>query len=221
MKHSNHPSSESLPIALIIFFIAGYQNAYTYVVRGNVFANLQTGNMILVSFHIAHGDFTIVGRYLIPLIFFCIGCAIASYIRLKNVNLARKYWHWQCNALLIQLIIFTLVGFIDQQYNIVANALITMNAAFILVTFDKFKGITLPSTMMIGNLKNSVQDIVAYALDHDKTHIHHFCVVFGLLNTFILGCLVESYIAQICHDASIWGALPLTLLAILIIEKYK
>lgn len=41
--------SESLILNLLLAFSGGFQDAYTYIVRDNVFANAQTGNIVLMS----------------------------------------------------------------------------------------------------------------------------------------------------------------------------
>ena len=41
--------SESFPTAAFLSISGGLQDAYTYVFRGKVFANAQTGNIVLLS----------------------------------------------------------------------------------------------------------------------------------------------------------------------------
>lgn len=44
--------SDSLLTAMFIVLSGGFQDAYTYVCRGKVFANAQTGNIVLMSTHL-------------------------------------------------------------------------------------------------------------------------------------------------------------------------
>ena len=48
--------SEAFLTAAFLSVSGGLQDAYTYLARGNVFANAQTGNIVLLSQHIADGD---------------------------------------------------------------------------------------------------------------------------------------------------------------------
>ena len=41
--------SESWPTVALLTFSGGLQDAYSYCVRGKVFANAQTGNIVLMS----------------------------------------------------------------------------------------------------------------------------------------------------------------------------
>ena len=41
--------SDSLLVGALLSFTGGFQDAYTYLCRGKVFANAQTGNIVLLS----------------------------------------------------------------------------------------------------------------------------------------------------------------------------
>ena len=47
---------EWLEVGLCLCFIGGFLDAYTYVSRGGVFANAQTGNIILLILGLASGE---------------------------------------------------------------------------------------------------------------------------------------------------------------------
>lgn len=61
---------ELLPAILILGFAGGFFDAYTYVARGGVFCNAQTGNLILMTLGICGGEGIRALRYLIPVAFF-------------------------------------------------------------------------------------------------------------------------------------------------------
>ena len=48
--------SESFLTAVFLSLSGGLQDAYTYLFRGKVFANAQTGNIVLLSTHLFEGD---------------------------------------------------------------------------------------------------------------------------------------------------------------------
>lgn len=83
---SRRQMSESLVTAAFLSVSGGLQDAYTYISRGKVFANAQTGNIVLLSQHICDGDFRSVMHYLVPLVFFALGVAAAELIR-QNTSL--------------------------------------------------------------------------------------------------------------------------------------
>ena len=52
MKTKHHGQmSESFLTAVFLSLSGGLQDAYTYLFRGKVFANAQTGNIVLMAVH--------------------------------------------------------------------------------------------------------------------------------------------------------------------------
>ena len=45
--------SESLALGIVLTLAGGFQDAYSYNCRGKVFANAQTGNIVLMGSHLA------------------------------------------------------------------------------------------------------------------------------------------------------------------------
>ena len=68
--------SEAFSTMVFLTLSGGLQDAYTYCVRGQVFANAQTGNIVLMSQRAFAGDLAGVLRYLIPLLAFALGVAV-------------------------------------------------------------------------------------------------------------------------------------------------
>ena len=52
-------TSETFVLSAILAMSGGFQDAYTYNARDEVFSNAQTGNVVLMSQHLMMGDFTI------------------------------------------------------------------------------------------------------------------------------------------------------------------
>ena len=61
---------EKLRIAVLLSFISGYINAFTYNNAGELFAGAQTGNVIFMALHFAKGNFEKAVEFLIPIISF-------------------------------------------------------------------------------------------------------------------------------------------------------
>lgn len=70
MKHKIHGQmSDSFLTAAFLSVSGGLQDAYTYIFRGKVFANAQTGNIVLLSQSIAEKNWHLALHYLVPLVF--------------------------------------------------------------------------------------------------------------------------------------------------------
>lgn len=116
--------SESYWVAFLITLSGGLQDVYSYFVRGKVFANAQTGNIIFLSVAAAEGDLGGFIHYLVPLLFFVSGIFIAQMIRLR---FQYRKLHWRQWILLLEILLLACVPFIEN--NLLANGLISMSCA--------------------------------------------------------------------------------------------
>ena len=78
---------ESLLTGILLAIVGGFLDIYTYILKGNVFANAQTGNIVLMGLKIAQSDFMGALYYLLPITAFFLGIVISEYIRHKFTNL--------------------------------------------------------------------------------------------------------------------------------------
>ena len=63
LRNHHGQMSESLLTASFIILSGGLQDAYTYLCRGKVFANAQTGNIVLCSAYLFDGQWRRSARY--------------------------------------------------------------------------------------------------------------------------------------------------------------
>ena len=80
IKHllSEKQMSEAFVNSVFLALSGGFQDAYTYFTREEVFSNAQTGNIVLMSTHLMMGEWLDVLRYLLPLLAFASGVFFAA-----------------------------------------------------------------------------------------------------------------------------------------------
>ena len=112
--------SDSLLTAMFVVLSGGFQDAYTYVCRGKVFANAQTGNIVLMSTHLFDRHYADSFRYMIPIAAFLVGTFFAEAVhsRLKHY----EKLHWRQIILAFEIVLLFAVGFLPQDQNAAANA---------------------------------------------------------------------------------------------------
>ena len=81
MKRTNQ-MSESLRLGMLLAVSGGFMDAYSYLLRDHVFANAQTGNILLFGVHLSEGNFGAAARYFLPVFAFAAGIALAELVRL-------------------------------------------------------------------------------------------------------------------------------------------
>ena len=86
------PMHESLRIGLVLTFIGGFLEVYNYLLHGGVFANAQTGNMVLLVIYACEGSAHAL-YYLWPIGAFFAGVLVSEGIR--SALTARQWSMWQ------------------------------------------------------------------------------------------------------------------------------
>ena len=66
MATHNRQMSDAFRTTVFLTLSGGFQDAYTYMGRGKVFANAQTGNIVLMATNFCEGDFAKALRYPLP-----------------------------------------------------------------------------------------------------------------------------------------------------------
>ena len=79
MKHIQ--PSESLANGLLLAFAGGMMDAYTYLCRGQVFANAETGNLVLLGIQLAQCNWGRALYYLWPIMSFALGVLLTEWLR--------------------------------------------------------------------------------------------------------------------------------------------
>ena len=164
--------SESFLTAAFLSISGGLQDAYTYIYRGEVFANAQTGNIVLLSQSLVERKWSTVIHYLIPLGFFAMGIVVAEGIRQKYKNVQRI--HWRQLVLLMEMLLLLVVGFLPTACNLLANAMVSFACAMQVQTFRKVNGYAFASTMCIGNIRSGMESLCVYGKTKDKEKLSSF-----------------------------------------------
>ena len=182
-------SSDSVEVAVFLALSGGLMDAYSYLARGEVFANAQTGNILLMGISIADGNFSRALAYLFPITCFALGIAIAHRIRLLSKE---RHAHWRQIALALEMCLLLVVAFLPASINLVANSLTSLACGIQVQAFRKLHGHPIATTMCIGNLRSGTQDLVSYTREHDRRLLENALFYYGTIVCFVVGAIIGS-----------------------------
>ena len=194
--------SESLLTASFIILSGGLQDAYTYFCRGKVFANAQTGNIVLMSTHLFAGDWEGVFRYFVPVISFMAGIFVAECVHRRYKCMEKV--HWRQLIILAEIVLLFFVGFLPQEVNTFANALVSFVCAMQVQTFRKVRGHAYASTMCIGNLRSGTEALCEYFHDKNPAVLRRALTYFGVIGLFAVGAGIGAVLTKYCAERAIW-----------------
>ena len=201
LKHHGQ-MSEAFITALFLSVSGGLQDVYTYLFRGKVFANAQTGNIVLMAVHAFAGEWGRVLHYLVPLCFFALGVFAAELMHQKLQNLQRL--HWRQLVVLCEIVMLFVVGFFPQEWNLMANALVSFACAMQVQTFRKVRGHAYASTMCIGNMRSGTEALCVYFHTHDREVLCKALTYFGVIGLFAIGAGLGALLSAHMAERGIW-----------------
>lgn len=209
--------SETFLLNGILAFSGGFQDAYTYNVRDEVFSNAQTGNVVLMSQHFLMGEWTTGLRYLFPILAFAFGVLIAEQIG-HHYKYAKKL-HWRQIILLFELILLFAVGFIPGRYNLLATMLVSFTCAMQVQTFRTVKGYGYASTMCIGNLRSGTESLSVYLREKQVGALKKAMHYYGIILIFAVGAGIGGVCSLAVGTKAIWVSSALLLVVFFLMHK--
>lgn len=214
-KEKKQMSETNLMMA-ILTISGGLQDAYSYFIRGEVFANAQTGNIVLMSKDIFTGDWGHFLKYLIPLMSFMLGVFVAAQVRRKYQY--RKKIHWRQWIVLLEIILLFIVGNLPTTIhgNMLGNALTSFACAMQVQSFRKVNGIPYASTMCIGNMRGGIASLSMYIESGKESFLKQALQYFSVIFLFAIGAGIGGVFYTNAGAKMIWISCVLLTIALLL-----
>lgn len=205
-------TSESIELGILLALSGGFMDAYSYLARGQVFANAQTGNMLLFGVNLARGQFQHALHYLCPVLAFGLGIFLAEFVHFQKIQKV----HWRQVTLLIEIIILFGVGYISFKQNLLANSLTSFACGLQVQAFRKIHGKGYATTMCIGNLRTGTHEMCNYLCTKKVQHLQSGLLYYSIILTFIIGAILGNFCIQIFSAKAIWISVSLLILAFIL-----
>lgn len=211
---SNHQMSDSQLVMLFLTMSGGLQDAYTYWMRDGVFANAQTGNIVLMTGYLFGGQWTQAVRYLVPLIAFAFGVFFAEQLRGHSQRTQKL--HWRQIVVAVEAALLFISGLLPNSYHHLANAMISFSCAMQVEAFRKVDGYGYASTMCIGNLRSGMDALSVWMRTHDTATLHRAGLYFRVIFCFALGAGLGTVLSKSFGLHTIWLSSVLLVIAFFI-----
>ena len=194
MKEQTLQPSESFLVAALLAISGGFLDAYTYVCRGGVFANAQTGNLVLLAVRLSEQRLGEALRYLAPVAAFSLGVVLAELIRERLPSSQR--FHWRHLVLLLEMLVLAAaaalpLGGADQ----VVNVMVSFVCAMQVEAFRKVRGQPFASTMCTGNLRSGTDLLYRGVRTGDRKLVGRALRYFGVISCFMAGAALGGVLS--------------------------
>ncbi|MFA6663978.1 MAG: YoaK family protein [Lachnospiraceae bacterium] len=202
-KQKSSQMSESIILGVILALSGGCMDAYSYLCRGHVFANAQTGNMLLLGINLFEQNWAKALAYALPVLAFTIGIVFAETIRYSFGSANKRRLHWRHGVIVIEILCLIAVSFMPQSINLLANSLTSMACGMQVEAFRKIHGNSIATTMCIGNLRSGTESLCAWFRLREKGMLRRAFLYYGVIVCFVVGAVVGNSLIKLSGEKAI------------------
>lgn len=221
MKNNNYhiTISESLLFGIFLASVGGFLESYTFISRDGVFANAQTGNIVLLGICAAQGEWSKSLGYLPPIIAFMCGVILTEII--KSHSLQIFMLDWITEILALEMFVLFIVGFIPSTTpDIIVTITISFVSAIQTSSFRKLVDSPYATTMSTGNLRSACFLLFNAISKKDHDSALKSLRFFTIILSFIIGSFFGAIMTLKIGEKSIWATVSILLFSILLL-KFK
>ncbi|EKY26367.1 YoaK family protein [Clostridium celatum] len=220
-KPSKLPPFEKPIFMMIITFVGGYMNGYTYITRHNILANMHTANMSKLGINIALGNWLDALSYFLPIIACILGATFSQLIKAIIVTLNFK-GDWRKYGLILESIALFFIGLIPIYCpDVIVTNLVSFFMGYQLCLFRNCLGIPFNTTICTGNIRN-IGQLLFNALDEETRESIKKLITFTLLTfSFAIGAIPGTLISLAISIKAVWFCSFILLLQAFWIHSYE
>jgi len=213
-------TSESVELGILLAIVGGFLDAYTFVGRGGVFANAQTGNVVLMGIEAATGEWRQAVLHAVPILAFMVGVVVAEMIKKPSMRLFIT--DSERAVLILETAVLFIVGFIPYTSpNIIVTVAVSFVSSVQISSFRKLVGSTYSTTMVTGNLRSATQEAyIALTKKDDESArrtIRYSTINLSFLSGAILGGLLTSFIGV----KAVWIAVVVLICSVILFNNER
>lgn len=186
--------------------VSGFYGAFTYLLRGNVFCNAQTGNVVLLGLSLGLGQWKKAAYYLIPISSYLLGAFISELV--PNPVKHKLQIRWDTLLVAIEMTVVALLGFVPESAPVqISQIAINFIASMQYNTFRQAQGTPMATTFATNHIRQ-IGVGLAKEFHHrnspDKSHREKFQKHTLMVLFFLGGASFGAVCCNIWKGRAIW-----------------
>lgn len=198
----------------LLIMSGGLLGAFTYSIRGNVFCNAQTGNVVLLGMALGNADWKGAAYLLIPITAYGLGAAVSELLPspVKRKGILR----WDTLLIGFEILVTFLLGLLPESApHQISQVAINFICSMQYNTFRQAEGVPMATTFCTNHVRQTGIHLAKWIQKRDKKYLRRFLLHVRMLLMFILGAIIGTVSCRYFLGKAIWGA-SLLLLVIFI-----
>lgn len=213
---------EGLATGVLLAGVGGFLDAYTFIGYNGVFANSQTGNVVLLGVDAQAGHWQEALLHIPPVVAFVLGVALAQMLAQPAVRrIVRRPTRW---VLIAEIVVLAVVGAAPGSVPVrVVPGVIAFAAAAQVTTFRSLNGVEYSSTLTTANLRALTVNLFEWRTGHDPAARRHAALLGCIVAAFAVGAGVGGLCTRLVHHRAAWiaAAVLVIVLAAIVVETWR
>ncbi len=190
----------------LLIMAAGMLGAYTLSLRGGVFCNAQTANVVLMAVAFGQGNFKQGLYYLIPISAYTSGALLSEFLpkKVRHIHFLR----WDTYLIGFEMIVIFAIGWLPLSYPPqIAQVLINFICSMQYNTFRQAEGIPMATTFVTNHIRQFGIGIAEVLKKKDIKVFGRAVKHFRMILFFFGGGVIMAFVCTSMAARSIWLAL--------------
>ncbi|MGI5885494.1 MAG: YoaK family protein [Candidatus Spyradocola sp.] len=193
----------------ILITVAGFFGAYTYLLRGGVFCNAQTGNVVLMGMALGAGNWMHALYYVIPISAYLLGSFLSE---LAPEALKSHFpFRWDTLLIAVEMLVVLALGFVPESAPVqISQVAINFIASMQYNTFRQSQGTPMATTFATNHIRQigiGLAKEVQGLRTGSKAHREKLRKHFEMLVFFVLGAVIGTVLCNLFLGKALWFTL--------------
>ncbi|AKB31604.1 hypothetical protein MSSIH_0914 [Methanosarcina siciliae HI350] len=198
-------TSESVKLGILLAIVGGFLDTYTFIGRGGVFANAQTGNVVLVGIEAAAGEWEQAMFHAVPILAFIVGVVVAEMIKKPSIHLFIP--DAERAVLILEIAVLFVIGFIPYTSpDIIVTVAVSFVSSVQISSFRKLVGSPYSTTMITGNLRSATQEAYIAFTKRDWKSALRAVRYSIIIAAFLAGAISGGVLTSLIGTKAVWVA---------------
>lgn len=205
---------ERRSVFALLTFSAGMMGAYTFNLRGGVFCNAQTANVVLMAIAFGGGKWSQGCYYLIPITAYLAGAFLSEI--LPSPVRRFGFLRWDTYLVAFECLVLFSIGFIPLAWpHHLVQVLVNFIASMQYNTFRQAEGVPMATTFCTNHVRQVGIHLYHFLSKKDSPFLRRSLKHLGMLAMFVLGGVIGVFCCNAFAGRAIWfAALPMLFLFI-------
>ena len=218
MEEKKYLVCERRSVFALLTASAGMMGAYTFNLRGGVFCNAQTANVVLMAIAFGEGNWMEGCYYLIPISAYLAGAFLSEI--LPSPVRRFGFLRWDTYLVAFEFLMLFLIGWIPLEWpHHLVQVLVNFIASMQYNTFRQAEGIPMATTFCTNQLRQVGIGFAKAVRKGDRQALARSLFFLGMLGCFFAGGALTTLLCGLVAEKAIWfNLIPLGIVLIRLVH---